>query len=150
RLGELLRGGVAHLDPFEVEEDEVLVDLSSPLAGAGQQGAVARVVGAGGVDEAGVDDRPVHLLGQRLQFAHGGGEQLGGRAAGGVDLAAVGRLEGGGARGGLVEVAVDLGVIDAGVEVAEVPGDAVGAGGGSGGGFGGHARSVNAGAVGRV
>ena len=86
-----------------------------------------RVVGLGGVQQARVDRRLVHLLGQALQLLDGGQEQPGGRAAWGVDLAAVGGLEGPGALQGAFEVAVDLRVLDGLVQIAQVPRDSGGA-----------------------
>src|SRR5262249_16891911 len=91
-----------------------------------EQGAVPRVVGLGGVDQAGEDRRPVHLLGQSLQLGQGRVQQFGGRTAGNVDLTAVGGLERLGPLARGFEVAADPRVLNAAVEVAQVPRHTVG------------------------
>ena len=42
-----------------------------------EQGAVPGVVGLGGVEQAGVDGGPVHLLGQAFQLLEGGQQDRG-------------------------------------------------------------------------
>jgi hypothetical protein len=133
RLGEQAAGDVVgDLDPFEVEEDQVLVDGGALLARAGQQGAVPWIVGLGGVYQAGVDNRSIHLLVQPLQLADGGEQHVRGRAAELVDLPAISSLERLCPLERGVEVAADVRVVHAGVQVGQVPGDVVGAAGGAG------------------
>ena len=125
RLDRLVR----QMDPFQVEEDQMLVDGDGLLLGPGEEGAALRVVAFGGVAEAGVDQRLVALLRQALQLVQGGGEQIGGGAAGDVDFAAVCRLERFGALERGLQILVDPRVVQAGIQVAEVPRHAIGAAG---------------------
>src|SRR5262249_31309196 len=112
---------VRHLDPFEIEEDEMLVDGGPLLAGAAEQGPMFGVIGLAGVKEVRVDNWSIHLFGEALQLADGGEKQVGLGALVSADLAAVGFLKGTGTRHGRFEVLADLRVVHALVEIAKVP-----------------------------
>src|SRR5262249_53921482 len=90
-------------------------------------GAVVRVVGLGGVDELSVNGGPVHLLGQALQFVERGLERPRGAGVRLLDLAAIVALEFLSADESGLEVAADLWVFQARIEVIEVPGNTLGA-----------------------
>ena len=72
RVGQQFLGpGVVHLDPLQVEEDQVPVDGGAAFLGEGYQPAVGRLVGLAGVQQVGVDGRVVHGLVDVLQLRHG-------------------------------------------------------------------------------
>ncbi len=118
---------VGQLHPFQVEEDEVLVDRGALLARVGQERTVLGVVRLGRVQQAGVDRRPVHLLVETFQLRQGAQQDVRRRAAVAGDLAAVARLEGPGTLQGVRQVGWERGILDALVEVTQFPPDAIGA-----------------------
>ena len=123
RVGQEFLGAlVVHLDPLQVEEDQVLVDGGAALLGEGHQAAVGGLVGLAGVQQVGVDGRVVHGLVDVLQFGYGLVEA---RRVQAGHLPAVALLEGGGALGDRVQVRHELGVVGAVVEDAEIPGDPI-------------------------
>ena len=123
RVGQQFLGpGVVHLDPLQVEEDQVLVDGGAAFLGEGYQPAVGRLVGLAGVQQVGVDGRVVHGLVDVLQLRHGVAQ---GRRVQAGDLPAVALLEGGGALCHRVQVRHELRVVGVVVEDAEIPGHPV-------------------------
>jgi hypothetical protein len=132
-LDQRLGRRVGQFDPFEIEENQMLVDGGALLAGAGDQGAVFGVVGLGGVQQVRVDGGLVHLLGQGFEFVERGLEHRCRAGVGVLDLAAIVGLELLGACQGTVKIAAEGRIVHALIEVAQVPGDAVGAAGGFGG-----------------
>src|SRR6266545_190967 len=107
----------------------MLVDSGALFAGAAEQGAVFGVVGLGGVEQAGVDGRLIHLLEETFQFLDGRSQESSVGAAGDVDLAAVGDLEALGPAESRRQILFEPRVIDPTIQVAEIPDDAVGAAG---------------------
>jgi len=55
----------------------MLVDDRALLARAGQQSAVFGIVGLGGMDQAGVEDRLIHLLAQTFQLTYHSEQSIG-------------------------------------------------------------------------
>ncbi len=103
--------GVGDLHPFEIEEDQMLVDFGAFLARPAHQGSVCWVVRFGREDEVGVDGGPIHLLGQAFELLHGGEQNGRRRTAAHGDLAAIGRLERLCSRQALGQVAVETRVV---------------------------------------
>ena len=120
---------VGDLHPFEVEEDQVLVDLRAPFACPAEQGAAGRIIGLGGVSEVRVDKGPIHLLADALEGRDSLIEELRRRAARNVQFAACCRLKGLRPLQGRVEVTLNGRVVEATVKIAQVPRDAIRAAG---------------------
>ena len=131
RLEPLVRherpgGIVVDLDPLQLEEEQMPTDRGGALLSEADQPPKCGLVALGGVQEMRVDAGGVHELMDVLQLGHGL-VQLSRVEVG--DLAAVALLKGLGTALGGIEVGLELGVVDAGIEGRQIPRDAVGAAG---------------------
>ncbi|GIV81458.1 MAG: hypothetical protein KatS3mg051_0812 [Anaerolineae bacterium] len=112
--GEVIR----RVGPLQLEEDQFLLQLRFPLGQPLQQRAVTGIGRVGRPEQVREDTQPVGRLDDGLVFGDGLLQFFGAQRQ---HASPVGRGEGIGACVCLRDVALDLRIVNAGVEVAQVP-----------------------------
>ena len=108
---------------LEREEQQVRRGRGHPLLHVAIKLGARRIDGIARVDEHGIGAEPAHAIVDRLIAPHRFAERRAALRRGGErrELALVGLLEGQAVGIGAVEVALDGGIVEAGIELAEVP-----------------------------
>ena len=108
---------------FEREEQKMRRRRGQPLLHVAVEFGARRIDGVAGMQEPGIGAEPAHQIVDRLIAAHRFGERRAGlrRARQLGELALVGLLEGDAVGVGAIEIALDRRIVQAGIEVGEIP-----------------------------